>query len=130
MIDDTYNSNPASVDVALETARTIAAKRELPLVVVLGDMKELGEHADEAHRQVGEQVADAEAFLFVGCGAAMKRAVAEASARGADTLWFVDSTACGEIADRIPLQSVVLVKGSRTMEMERVVASSRVGGER
>jgi len=122
IIDDSYNANPASLEVALNAARAIAAKREAPLVAVLGDMKELGGHSEEAHQQVGELVSDAGVFLFVGCGEAMREAVATANARGVDTLWFEDAAECGELSGRFPLNAVILVKGSRSMEMERVIA--------
>ena len=121
IIDDSYNANPASMEVALNAARAIADKREAPLIVVLGDMKELGEHADDAHRKVGELVSDAGVLLFVGCGEGMHQAVAAANARGADTLWFEDAAECGELGDRLPLHSVVLVKGSRSTAMERAI---------
>ena len=127
IIDDSYNSNPASVEVALSTARAIADQRGAPLVVVLGDMKELGAHSEDAHRRVGELAADADPFLFIGCGDAMHAAVEAANGRGTDTLWFEDASECGEIGDRLPLNAVVLVKGSRSMEMERVIAPLREG---
>lgn len=127
IVDDSYNANPASTEVALTTARAIAEQRGAPLVVVLGDMKELGAQSEEAHRRVGELVADADAFLFVGCGAGMHVAVDAANGRGIDTLWFEDVSECGEINDRLPLHAVVLVKGSRSMEMERVIAPLREG---
>ena len=130
VIDDAYNANPASVEVALTTARAIAANRQAPLVTVLGDMKELGAHAEEAHRKVGELIADAEVFLFVGCGDAMREAVATANARGVDTLWFEDAGECGGLADRLPLDAVVLIKGSRSMEMERVIEPLLRGEQR
>lgn len=125
IIDDSYNSNPASMEVALSTSRAIAERRGAPLVAVLGDMKELGEESAEAHRRVGELVADADVLLFVGCGEGMRVAVEAANGRGIDTLWFEDASECGEIADRLPLHAVVLVKGSRSMEMERVIAPLR-----
>jgi UDP-N-acetylmuramoyl-tripeptide--D-alanyl-D-alanine ligase len=124
IIDDTYNANPASVEVAVSTAKAIAQKREAPLVLILGDMKELGAQSEAAHRQVGALAADAGAFLFAGCGAAMQDAVEAANRRGVDTLWFESSSECeGGIADRLPLHCVVLVKGSRSMAMERVFES-------
>jgi UDP-N-acetylmuramoyl-tripeptide--D-alanyl-D-alanine ligase len=129
ILDDTYNSNPASVEVAVRTARAIADKREVPLVVVLGDMKELGSHAKEAHRQVGELVAEVDAFLFIGCGDQMHDGVDVANVKGIDTLWFETAVECGEIRDRLPLHSVVLVKGSRSIEMERVIEPLLDGGE-
>ena len=121
IIDDTYNANPASVEVALSTAKAIAERRGAPLVVVLGDMKELGAQAEDAHRRVGELVGEADAFLFVGCGDGMHVAVDTANARGTDTLWFEDAGECGGIDDRLPLHAVILVKGSRSMRMERVI---------
>lgn len=130
IIDDTYNANPASVEIALSTARAIAARREAPLVVILGDMRELGEHSAEAHRQVGALTAEAGAFLFIGCGESMHDAIEVASARGIDTLWFENAIECdGGIADRLPLHAVVLVKGSRSMAMERVIQPLLAGEE-
>ncbi len=123
IIDDTYNANPASVEVAVTTARAIADQRSAPLVVVLGDMKELGAQSTEAHRKVGELVADADVFLFIGCGDAMHEGVDVANARGTDTLWFEDAADCWQFSERLPLNAVVLVKGSRSMEMERTIAS-------
>jgi len=121
VIDDSYNANPTSMEVAVETARAIAEKRDAPFVAILGDMKELGLHSEDAHRKVGELVSDAEAFLFVGCGEGMHEAVATANTRGTDTLWFEDAAECGELSDRLPLNAVILVKGSRAMQMERVI---------
>jgi len=130
VIDDSYNANPASMEVALETARSIAENRAAPLVVVLGDMKELGAHGQEAHRTVGELISDSDAFLFVGCGEGMHEAVATANARGTDTLWFEDAAECGELSERLPLNAVILVKGSRSMGMERVITPLLREGQR
>lgn len=128
VIDDSYNSNPAAIENALSTASVIAEQRKAPLIAVLGDMKELGAQSEEAHRRVGELVADAGVFLFVGCGEAMREAIAAAVARGVATLWFENSNECRQIADRLPLGAVVLVKGSRSMEMERTIGPL-LGGE-
>ncbi|MGB8331079.1 MAG: UDP-N-acetylmuramoyl-tripeptide--D-alanyl-D-alanine ligase [Polyangiales bacterium] len=130
IVDDSYNANPASMEVALNTARAIADDRRVPLILVLGDMKELGAHSQQAHRQIGELVADAGALLFVGCGPGMREAVKTANARGTDTLWFEDATKCGDLVHRLPLHAVILVKGSRSMEMERVIAPMLGGGQR
>ena len=129
VIDDTYNANPASVEIAVHTARAIAGKRNAPLVVILGDMLELGAQSEEAHQRVGELLSDAGVFLFVGCGEGMHAAVATANERGTDTLWFEDASECGELSDRLPLNAVILVKGSRSMQMERVI-TPLVAGER
>ena len=130
IIDDSYNANPASLEVALNAARTIAEKREAPLVAILGDMKELGAHSEEAHRKVGELVSDAGVLLFVGCGEGMRGAVTTANARGSDTLWFEDAGECAELFGRLPLNAVILVKGSRSMAMERAIAPLLAGEQR
>lgn len=130
VIDDTYNSNPASVEIAVDTACAIARKRNAPLVAILGDMLELGTQSEEAHRLVGMLVSNADVFLFVGCGEAMHVAVATANARGTDTLWFEDASECLELSDRLPLNAVILVKGSRSMQMERVIAPLITGERR
>ena len=122
IIDDTYNASPASVEIALATARAIAERHGAPLVVVLGDMKELGAQSVEAHERVGEQIAEAGTFLFVGCGEQMHAGVDAANASGADTLWFEDADDCAQLSERLPLNAVVLVKGSRSMAMERAIA--------
>ena len=57
ILDDTYNANPASVKAALETLKSAQGARRL--VVVLGDMLELGDLAPAAHREMGEAVVKA-----------------------------------------------------------------------
>ena len=84
----------------------------------------------EAHRKVGELISDSDAFLFVGCGEGMHEAVATANARGTDTLWFEDAAECGELSERLPLNAVILVKGSRSMGMERVITPLLLEGQR
>jgi UDP-N-acetylmuramyl pentapeptide synthase len=60
----------------------------------------------------------------------MHEGVAAANARGVDTLWFEDAAECRELGDRLPLHSVILVKGSRSMEMERAIAPLLEGEQR
>jgi UDP-N-acetylmuramoyl-tripeptide--D-alanyl-D-alanine ligase len=121
ILDDTYNANPASVRAALETV--VAHRGTSRLVVVLGDMLELGPLGPEAHAEVGRQVAAAGAGLFVGVGPAMARAVETAQAAGLGAAWHVSDaeTAAAELLKRLEPGDLVLVKGSRAMRMERVV---------
>jgi UDP-N-acetylmuramoyl-tripeptide--D-alanyl-D-alanine ligase len=55
VIDDTYNANPLSMRTAIEEARRLAEGR--PLVLVLGEMGELGAGSDKAHEELGECIA-------------------------------------------------------------------------
>lgn len=120
ILDDTYNANPASVRAALETAAT--ARNGRRLVVVLGDMLELGEVTDAAHREVGLQVVASGAAELVGLGRHMQLAVQAAREAGLSEAWhgttFEDTVA--HLLKRVVPGDVVLVKGSRGMRMERV----------
>ncbi len=120
ILDDTYNANPASVRAALATAAAHRAGRRL--VVVLGDMLELGDLSEPAHRELGREVA--------ACGAA------ELVALGKATAWTVEAAreaglyvarhlptfedAVAHLLKRLRPGDLVLVKGSRGMRMERV----------
>lgn len=121
ILDDTYNANPASVKAALDAAAAHLGGRRL--LVVLGDMLELGDIAETAHREVGRQVAAAGAAEFVGLGPQMGPAVEVARAEGLGaahhTTTFEDTVA--HLLKRVQPGDLVLVKGSRGMRMERVV---------
>jgi UDP-N-acetylmuramoyl-tripeptide--D-alanyl-D-alanine ligase len=121
ILDDTYNANPVATRAALET---VAAQRGGGrLVVVLGDMLELGDVAEEAHREIGRAVAAIAPSEFVGVGRHMAQAVAAARAAGlaatAHFTTFEDTVAY--LLKRVTAGDVVLVKGSRGMRLERVV---------
>ena len=121
ILDDTYNANPVSLRAALETVG--ARRRSGRLVVVLGDMLELGEIADEAHREAGRQVASLGADEFLGVGPRARLAVEEAHARGLGEARHVSTfeDTVAHLLKRLASGDVVLVKGSRGMRLERVV---------
>ncbi|MGH7313947.1 MAG: UDP-N-acetylmuramoyl-tripeptide--D-alanyl-D-alanine ligase, partial [Candidatus Rokuibacteriota bacterium] len=120
ILDDTYNANPASVQAALATAA--AHQGGSRLVVVLGDMLELGTTSEAAHREVGRQVASAGAGLFVAMGPQMLTAVDVARQHGLAEAYhaatFEDAVA--HLLKRLAAGDLVLVKGSRGMRMERI----------
>ncbi|HEU5320964.1 MAG TPA: cyanophycin synthetase, partial [Methylomirabilota bacterium] len=121
ILDDTYNAGPASLAAALDTAAAHRGRRRL--LVVLGDMLELGAGADDAHREAGRRVAAAGAAVLVGVGRAMGLAVEAARAAGLAEAYhattFEDTMA--HLLKRVAPGDLVLVKGSRGMRMERVV---------
>jgi UDP-N-acetylmuramoyl-tripeptide--D-alanyl-D-alanine ligase len=120
ILDDTYNANPASVQAALSTA--VAHQAGSRLVVVLGDMLELGPAGEAAHREAGRQVAAAGAGLFVAMGSQMRIAVDAARQHGLAEAYhaatFEDAVA--HLLKRLTAGDLVLVKGSRGMRMERI----------
>ncbi|MCF8066548.1 MAG: hypothetical protein K9K36_14960, partial [Desulfarculaceae bacterium] len=128
VVDDTYNANPVSVAAGLSAAVAMAQGR--PLVLVLGDMKELGELAAEMHRQTGLLAAQAGCRLVVALGEHAED-VAQGAREGGlspdQTLIFAAmDELLNQIAQLLDARDLVLVKGSRSMAMERVVA--RLGG--
>lgn len=131
IVDDAYNSNPASLRAALDAVveRIPAGGR---LVAVLGEMRELGRRAEALHRQAGQWVADAGAAWLVAVGPLAAALAEGARAAGVPRVdWVPDADAAAE-ALRGALQpgDWVLVKGSRAVGLERVVAALGAGEAR
>jgi UDP-N-acetylmuramoyl-tripeptide--D-alanyl-D-alanine ligase len=131
ILDDTYNANPGSVAAALETLAAPSDVRRR--VVVLGDMLELGEISEAAHRDMGRAVAASGAAEFLGMGRWARVAVEAARQAGLaeshHVTTFEDAVAL--LLKRLAPGDAVLVKGSRGMRMERVVDAlvARFGGD-
>jgi UDP-N-acetylmuramoyl-tripeptide--D-alanyl-D-alanine ligase len=111
LIDDSYNSNPASLAAAL---RTLAAFPG-PHTAILGDMLELGRESEVLHLAMGRATRDLEQVFFVG---AESRAAAAENPR-AHHAATVEALLAG--LEQTRLAGAVLVKGSRGMRLERVV---------
>jgi UDP-N-acetylmuramoyl-tripeptide--D-alanyl-D-alanine ligase len=130
VIDDAYNANPASVAAALEAlARVAVAGRR---VAVLGEMLELGEHADAEHARVGALAATLgiDALVAVGTGAS---ATAAAAREGAAPVRYVvevsgPEAALAAVSGIVGPGDAVLVKGSRRVGLEVVAAGLRARG--
>ncbi len=116
VIDDTYNANPASLAAGLEVLREFKGER----VLVLGDMVELGEQAADIHRRVGELARRLNVHRLFALGELTRHTVA-AYGKGAR---HFDSPArlVDALQDCMHADMTVLVKGSRVMHMEQVVA--------
>jgi UDP-N-acetylmuramoyl-tripeptide--D-alanyl-D-alanine ligase len=127
VLDDSYNSNPASARASLDAAQEIASLRGTRLVAVLGEMRELGAASQAEHKALGDSV-EADELLAV-AGDAELVAVA-ARARGLRTRFAQDAAAAAEaVLGLVKPGDVVLVKGSRGVGLERVVERLvRAGG--
>jgi len=112
LIDDTYNANPDSVRAAID----VLASCPGPTVLVLGDMGEVGEHGRDFHREVGAYARSKGISSLLALGEATRHAV-EAFGPGARHFDRVEDLLPGVVG------SSILVKGSRFMKMERVVAA-------
>ena len=117
VIDDSYNANPDSVRAAVDVLAQRAGERWL----VLGDMGEVGAQGAEFHREVGGYARDAgiERLLTVGSLAQHASETFGASARHFDDVPSLAASLAHEAHPGVTM----LVKGSRFMRMERVVAA-------
>lgn len=123
VIDDTYNANPASM---LAACLTLRDWQEAPRrILVVGDMAELGEHAGEFHAQLGYVAAECGFDRVIAVGAQAATVARTAKSQGMDAGCL---GACGDLGTAELLLScwlepgdVILVKGSRSMRMERIV---------
>jgi UDP-N-acetylmuramoyl-tripeptide--D-alanyl-D-alanine ligase len=122
VIDDTYNAAPDSYRSALQTLSIGGANRRK--VAILGEMRELGENSSEAHAYVGRIVSERNIDVLITVGRDA-RYIAEAASSLQEThkqhFESADETAL-KVADLVRPGDVVLVKGSRAMEMEKIVA--------
>ncbi len=112
VVDDSYNANPDSVRAAID----VLASCPGPTVLVLGDMGEVGSQGAEFHREVGAYARDKGISRLLALGEATRHAVA-AFGSGAQHFQHLEELVAA-VSGR-----TVLVKGSRFMKMERVVAA-------
>ncbi|MFA7668804.1 MAG: bifunctional UDP-N-acetylmuramoyl-L-alanyl-D-glutamate--2,6-diaminopimelate ligase MurE/UDP-N-acetylmuramoyl-tripeptide--D-alanyl-D-alanine ligase MurF [Burkholderiaceae bacterium] len=113
LIDDSYNANPDSVRAAIDVLAELPGRRTL----VLGTMGEIGENSPEAHAEVGAYASERGIDMLFTFGA---DAVHAASAFGEAARSFDDMPALiAVLIDEPP--GHILVKGSRSTRMERVI---------
>ncbi len=121
LIDDTYNASPDSMHEALQLFARFPGEHK---IAVLGDMLELGAVSDEAHEAVGAEVARIAPTHLVTVGAGGKIIAEAAISAGYPEERVISFDASTEA--QLPVQelmrpgSVVVVKGSQGMRMERI----------
>ncbi|MEA3211426.1 MAG: UDP-N-acetylmuramoyl-tripeptide--D-alanyl-D-alanine ligase [Chthoniobacter sp.] len=121
ILDDTYNANPDSMSAALRTLASLPAAGRR--IAVLGAMGELGAETERGHRQVGDVVAREHIDALVAVGPQAEW-IAETAWRGG--VEKVVKVATNDEATRLLRElakpgDVVLIKGSRSAKMERIV---------
>jgi len=122
IIDDTYNSSPVALFEALGVMENLKISGKK--IVVLGDMMELGDYSIEEHKKAGCRVKEV-ADTLVTVGVRAKYIAESATQAGFPTekiLQFTDSRLVGKaVAPLIKEGDVVLVKGSQSIRLEKVV---------
>lgn len=126
VIDDSYNANPLSMSRMLEAAADMAGAAQSELVLVLGEMGELGPESPGFHRELGAYAASlSPKFIYWkgGQGEAVAKGLHNGGFKGAfapvtDTADFMAAFAHAGVK-----KAVVLFKGSRSNKLEELVAA-------
>ena len=116
VIDDSYNANPVSMKAAVDILAGFSGRT----VLVLGDMGELGDWAEQGHREVGEHARGKVTALYA-VGPLMTHAVAAFGVGGRHFASQAELIAA-LTAEQAP-ETTLLIKGSRSAAMDNVVAA-------
>ncbi len=123
LINDAYNANPYSMELALETLVEVKGKGRS--IAVLGDMLELGNFAKEAHEQLGEKVSELAIDFLFALGEEAPIVVESAIRHGfpIERTRVVEShsEAISLLRQMVQNGDWILVKGSRRMAMEKII---------
>ena len=115
IVDDSYNANPSSMKAGIEVLAAVDARRWL----VMGDMGELGDYAVESHTEIG-RFARNNRIERLFCTGKLSALAVEAFGSGGS--WFADTEALSRAVNaELSREVCVLVKGSRSARLERVV---------
>jgi UDP-N-acetylmuramoyl-tripeptide--D-alanyl-D-alanine ligase len=115
VINDTYNANPTSMREAIDVLATMKGLK----ILVIGDMGELGSDTSKYHKELGDYIKMSNIDFTLAVGRHTKITMQQL---GNDELWFETKEALVSMLLKIiKPESIILVKGSRFMEMEEVV---------
>jgi UDP-N-acetylmuramyl pentapeptide synthase len=127
VIDDSYNSNPVSLRSSLEALAALCGSGHG--IAVVGDMGELGDTGDGAHRDAGRWASELGIGRVIAVGERAPLVVAGACEAGMDDsharVAEGPEDASRQVREALEPGGWVLVKGSRAMKLERVVQALR-----
>jgi UDP-N-acetylmuramoyl-tripeptide--D-alanyl-D-alanine ligase len=129
LINDTYNANPRSMELALETL--VELKGRGRAIAVLGDMLELGVLTGEAHLRLGKKIGELPIDLLIALGRYASKVVESAVRQGLDRgqarTVQTHAEALAVLNQILRSGDWVLVKGSRGMAMEKIAETLKEG---
>ena len=127
VVCDCYNANPDSMKKAVEFCSGIECSGNK--IFILGDMKELGEKAVQAHKDIGFACAECGADLVILTGSDMKNAAQaiEEKNKALEVLYFENNDdnfftqASAKVLKAAKDGAVILIKGSHSMELQKLI---------
>lgn len=128
IIEDCYNASPDSQRAALNVLSDMNAGRK---IAVLGDMLELGDYSETAHREVGKFAAEKKIDVLYAFGEQSKY-IAEEAKKGVErVLWFDDKAQLAKtLVQDVKSGDCVLFKASRGMKLEEIIEKLYEGLEK
>ena len=124
ILDDSYKSNPESAQAAIDTLMALPARLH---VAVLSDMLDLGPQENELHASIGEYAYEKGVDALYCVGPLSKHTE---EAYKAESAWFETKEQLLEVLEKYKEEDcVILVKGSRAMAMDSIVADLQKGGK-
>lgn len=125
IIDDSYNSSPVSMKAACQVIQDWSGTGKR--IIVMGDMLELGAESNKYHLEMGELIASLGIDLLFVCGKQAGAVTQGAISGNLSQDQVIQATDVNEILNEVHSQlepgDVVLVKGSRSLRMERLIKS-------
>lgn len=122
-INDSYNANPESMNAVLKTFLSIYSK---PIVLVLGDMGELGKDEISYHKQVGEFLSKYSDIKLLTVGTLARHIARNTTLESVE---FENNEKCAKyITDNIKENTTILLKASRAMKFEQIIEMVEQGG--
>jgi UDP-N-acetylmuramoyl-tripeptide--D-alanyl-D-alanine ligase len=130
LINDCYNSNPASLKCALDFLMQYGNGSHSRKIVVVGDMLALGRGAEKFHSDVGRRIASGGVDFLITVGRLARNIASGAYSAGMSRKAIYScadsSRAAVLLRDLAAPEDIVLVKGSRAMQMENIIKCSTI----
>ncbi|MDX6574226.1 MAG: UDP-N-acetylmuramoyl-tripeptide--D-alanyl-D-alanine ligase [Blastocatellia bacterium] len=126
VVDDSYNSNPRSL-IGMVSTLAEASEKVKRRFVIAGEMMELGPDAPEMHRQAGREIAELGIDVLWGVRGLAAEIVSGAREKGITETAFFESSEDAAVAAVGAAREgdLILVKGSRSVETDKIVAALR-----
>lgn len=125
ILDDTYNANPLATKESIEVLAKLGEKRRK--IFLFGQMNELGKYEKEGHEEVGKKIAECKIDIVASLGKPTKYTLIEAKRGGLKKENLIFTPTYDEMIKKIVKilkpNDIVLVKGSRSLQMEKIVES-------